>query len=50
MKVGDTITTVDNPEKPIEGFENVKPMVFVDLSLDTDVMRSLEAHGKIKIK
>ncbi len=29
VKVGDTITHVDRPcDKPIEGFENVKPMVF----------------------
>ena len=29
VKVGDTITHVDTPcDKPIEGFENVKPMVF----------------------
>ena len=29
VKVGDTITHVENPcEKPIEGFEHVKPMVF----------------------
>ncbi|MCQ2313938.1 MAG: translation elongation factor 4 [Bacteroidales bacterium] len=29
VKVGDTITHVDRPcDKPVEGFENVKPMVF----------------------
>ncbi len=32
IKVGDTITTVDNPcEKGIHGFEDVKPMVFAGL-------------------
>lgn len=32
VKVGDTITHVDNPtDKPIEGFKNVKPMVFAGI-------------------
>jgi GTP-binding protein LepA len=32
IKVGDTITHVENPsDKPIEGFENVKPMVFAGI-------------------
>ena len=32
VKVGDTITLVDNPtEKAIEGFEDVKPMVFAGI-------------------
>jgi len=32
VKVGDTVTQVDNPcEKMIEGFENVKPMVFAGI-------------------
>ena len=32
IKVGDTITTVENPtEKRIEGFEEVKPMVFAGI-------------------
>lgn len=32
IKVGDTITTVDNPSKePVKGFENVKPMVFAGI-------------------
>ena len=48
MKVGDTITTVDNPcEKPIEGFENVKPMVFVGIyPVRQMITRSLEALWK----
>jgi GTP-binding protein LepA len=28
VKVGDTITKVDNPCDPVQGFEDVKPMVF----------------------
>ena len=32
VKVGDTVTQVENPcEKAIEGFENVKPMVFAGI-------------------
>lgn len=38
VKVGDTITHVDNPcDKAIEGFEDVKPMVFAGIyPVDTD--------------
>ena len=38
VKVGDTITSYENPcEKPIEGFEDVKPMVFAGIyPVDTD--------------
>ncbi|MDO5510251.1 MAG: translation elongation factor 4 [Weeksellaceae bacterium] len=38
VKVGDTITSVENPaEKAIEGFENVKPMVFAGIyPVDTE--------------
>ena len=38
VKVGDTITSVDNPsEIPIDGFEEVKPMVFAGIyPVDTD--------------
>ncbi len=38
VKVGDTITTSDNPtKKAIEGFEEVKPMVFAGIyPVDTD--------------
>ena len=38
VKVGDTITSLDNPcEKAIQGFEDVKPMVFAGIyPVDTD--------------
>jgi len=38
VKVGDTITHVDNPcKEPIEGFKNVKPMVFAGIyPVDSD--------------
>ncbi len=38
VKVGDTIISVDNPsQNPIEGFEEVKPMVFAGIyPVDTD--------------
>lgn len=48
VKVGDTITHVDNPcDEPIAGFENVKPMVFagiypVDADDYEDLRSSLE--------
>ncbi len=43
IKVGDTITTVDNPcEKGIEGFELVKPMVFAGIfPIDNDDFEDL---------
>jgi len=32
VKVGDTITLADNPcDKPVKGFEDVKPMVFAGI-------------------
>jgi GTP-binding protein LepA len=31
VKVGDTITLVENPGQPIQGFEDVKPMVFAGI-------------------
>lgn len=31
VKVGDTITHVDRPAKPLKGFEDVKPMVFAGI-------------------
>ncbi|GAA5035035.1 elongation factor 4 [Marivirga lumbricoides] len=31
VKVGDTITQTDNPGKAVQGFENVKPMVFAGI-------------------
>ena len=38
VKVGDTITSSDNPcEIPIKGFEDVKPMVFAGIyPVDTE--------------
>ena len=43
VKVGDTITTVDNPcEAAISGFEDVKPMVFAGIyPVDTDEYEEL---------
>ena len=45
VKVGDTITTVANPaQKAIEGFEEVKPMVFAGIyPVDTDDFEELRA-------
>src|SRR5690606_26589278 len=52
VKVGDTITHVANPcEKAIEGFENVKPMVFAGIyPVDTDDYEELrEAMEKLQL-
>ncbi|MBO2523766.1 MAG: elongation factor 4 [Bacteroidetes bacterium] len=45
VKVGDTITSVDNPcDKPIAGFENVKPMVFAGVyPVDADDYEELRS-------
>ena len=45
VKVGDTITTVDNPcQKAIEGFEEVKPMVFAGVyPIETEDFELLRA-------
>lgn len=45
VKVGDTITEVENPcEKPVEGFENVKPMVFAGIyPVDADDYEELRS-------
>ncbi len=45
VKVGDTITHVKHPtEKPVRGFENVKPMVFAGIyPVDTDEFEELRA-------
>jgi len=45
VKVGDTVTQVDNPcEKMIDGFENVKPMVFAGIyPVDADDYEELRA-------
>ncbi len=45
VKVGDTITSVDKPcDKPIAGFENVKPMVFAGIyPVDADDYEELRS-------
>lgn len=45
VKVGDTITTIENPcEKAIDGFEEVKPMVFAGIyPIDSDDYEDLRA-------
>ena len=45
VKVGDTITTTDNPcEEAVQGFEEVKPMVFAGIyPVDTDEFEELRA-------
>jgi GTP-binding protein LepA len=45
VKVGDTVTTVANPcERPISGFEDVKPMVFAGIyPVDADDYEDLRA-------
>jgi GTP-binding protein LepA len=51
-KVGDTVTLVNNPcEKPIEGFREVKPMVFSGIyPADSDDFENLrEALGKLTL-
>lgn len=52
VKVGDTLTTVNNPcEKAIQGFENVKPMVFAGIyPVDTDEYEELrDAMEKLQL-
>ncbi len=52
VKVGDTITTVDNPTlEPIQGFEDVKPMVFAGIyPVDTSDFEELrEAMDKLQL-
>jgi len=42
IKVGDTITNVDNPAEAIQGFEDVKPMVFAGIfPIDNDDFEDL---------
>ncbi len=45
VKVGDTLTSVDNPsEAAVQGFEDVKPMVFAGIyPVDTDEYEELRA-------
>lgn len=52
VKVGDTLTTIENPsDKAVEGFENVKPMVFAGIyPVDTDDYEDLrDAMGKLQL-
>lgn len=52
VKVGDTITTVENPcSEAIKGFEEVKPMVFAGIyPVDTDDYEELrEAMDKLRL-
>jgi len=42
IKVGDTISRVDQPSEPIKGFEDVKPMVFAGIyPIETDDFEDL---------
>ncbi len=44
VKVGDTITLVENPGEAVKGFENVKPMVFAGIyPVDTSEFEELRA-------
>lgn len=44
VKVGDTITQTSNPGKAVQGFENVKPMVFAGIyPVDTSDFEELRA-------
>ncbi len=52
VKVGDTITLIDNPTKTaVMGFEDVKPMVFAGIyPVDTEDFEELrEAMGKLQL-
>ena len=51
VKVGDTITTVANPAPPIQGFEDVKPMVFAGIyPIETDEYEELrDAMEKLQL-
>jgi GTP-binding protein LepA len=51
VKVGDTITTVENPAESIQGFEDVKPMVFAGIyPVDTDDYEELrDAMEKLQL-
>ncbi len=52
IKVGDTITTVEGPEaEPIQGFEEVKPMVFAGIyPIDNDDFEDLrESLNKLQL-
>jgi len=52
VKVGDTITTTNNPtQSAVKGFEDVKPMVFAGIyPVDTDEFEELrDAMGKLQL-
>lgn len=51
VKVGDTITTVENPAQPIQGFEDVKPMVFAGIyPIETEEYEELrDAMEKLQL-
>lgn len=51
VKVGDTITTVENPAEAIQGFEDVKPMVFAGIyPVETDEYEELrDAMEKLQL-
>ncbi|PJA09977.1 MAG: elongation factor 4 [Flavobacteriales bacterium CG_4_10_14_0_2_um_filter_32_8] len=51
VKVGDTITTVANPAERIQGFEDVKPMVFAGIyPVDTEEFEELrDAMEKLQL-
>jgi GTP-binding protein LepA len=52
VKVGDTITTVKNPTaQPVEGFEDVKPMVYAGIfPVDTEDFEDLrDSMGKLQL-
>jgi len=51
VKVGDTITRVENPAEAIQGFEDVKPMVFAGIyPVDTDEFEELrDAMEKLQL-
>lgn len=51
VKVGDTITTIENMGKAIKGFEDVKPMVFAGIyPVDTDDFEDLrDAMEKLQL-
>ncbi len=51
VKVGDTITTVANPAEAIQGFEDVKPMVFAGIyPIETDEYEELrDAMEKLQL-
>ncbi|UKJ05955.1 translation elongation factor 4 [Solitalea lacus] len=51
VKVGDTITKVDNPGEAIKGFEEVKPMVFAGIyPVDTEDFEELrESMHKLQL-